>query len=91
MGRTASTESVRETQARVAIWYATPVRRVAGELEAENWRQCESMRGVAGEWKDENWRVGSTTGGRGASGELDDALATWQYNGTARKLEAENW
>ena len=46
-----------------AIWYATLVRRVAGELEAENWRRggARVVRGVAGEREDENWRVGSTT------------------------------
>ena len=46
-----------------AIWYATLVRRVAGELEAENWRRGSArvVRGVAGEREDENWRVGSTT------------------------------
>ena len=34
-----------------AIWYATLVRRVAGELEAENWRRGSArvVRGVAGE------------------------------------------
>ena len=37
------------------------VRRVAGELEAENWRRGRTtvVRGVAGEWEDENWRVGT--------------------------------
>ena len=46
-----------------AIWHATLVRRVAGELEAENWRRggARVIRGVAGEREDENWRVGSTT------------------------------
>ena len=46
-----------------AMWYATLVRRVAGELEAENWRRGSAtvVRGVAGEREDENWRVGSTT------------------------------
>ena len=46
-----------------AIWYAKLVRRVAGELEAENWRRGSArvVRGVAGEREDENWRVGSTT------------------------------
>ena len=46
-----------------AIWYANLVRRVAGELEAENWRRGSArvVRGVAGEREDENWRVGSTT------------------------------
>ena len=46
-----------------AIWFATLVRRVAGELEAENWRRggARVVRGVAGEREDENWRVGSTT------------------------------
>ena len=46
-----------------AIWYATLVRRVAGELEAENWRRGSAtvVRGAAGEREDENWRVGSTT------------------------------
>ena len=46
-----------------AIWYATLVRRVAGELEAENWRRGSArvVRGVAGEREEENWRVGGTT------------------------------
>ena len=46
-----------------AICYATLVRRVAGELEAENWGRGSArvVRGVAGEREDENWRVGSTT------------------------------
>ena len=46
-----------------AIWHANLVRRVAGELEAENWRRGSArvVRGVAGEREDENWRVGSTT------------------------------
>ena len=46
-----------------AIWYTTLVRRVAGELEAENWRRGSArvVRGVAGEREDENWRVGGTT------------------------------
>ena len=46
-----------------AIWYTTLVRRVAGELEAENWRRGSArvVRGVAREREDENWRVGSTT------------------------------
>ena len=60
-----------------AIWYATLVRRAAGELEAENWRRGSATggRGVSGELEDEHWRLCSTTVVRGAAGEL----------------EAENW
>ena len=79
------------------IWYATVGRRVAGELEAENWRRGSArvVRGVAGEREDENWRVGSTTGGRGVSGELADEHwrlgSTTVVRGAAGELEAENW
>ena len=71
-----------------AIWYATLVRRVAGELEAENWRRGSArvVRGVAGEREDENWRVG---------GELGDEhwrlCSTTVVRGVAGELEAENW
>ena len=58
-----------------ATWYATLVRRVAGELEAENWRRGSArvVRGVAGEREDEDWRVGSQLEGR-------ECLGSWEMS-----------